>query len=88
MPELTEDVMSVLHKDGPRTEYEYRMAWARTYLKQAGYCDNPRKGLWINTSKGNQAESIDIQEIMDAVREVQRRKKPQRMRLKVHLRLR
>ena len=75
MPELTEDVMSVLHKDGPRTEYEYRMAWARTYLKQAGYCDNPRKGLWINTLKGNQAESIDIEEIMDAVKEVQKRKK-------------
>jgi len=27
---LTEEQTEPLHKSGPRTEYEYRMAWART----------------------------------------------------------
>jgi restriction system protein len=27
---------SVLHKDGPSTEIEYRLAWGRTYLKGMG----------------------------------------------------
>ena len=43
---LTEEQTTPLHKNGPRTEYEYRMAWARTYLKQAGFSDNPRQGIW------------------------------------------
>ena len=29
-----------------RTEVEYRMAWARTYLKQFGLLCNPTRGVW------------------------------------------
>ncbi len=29
----TEALQSVPHGDGPQTEIEYRLAWARTYLK-------------------------------------------------------
>jgi restriction system protein len=30
---LSPEVQSVLHGDGPMTEVQYRLAWARTYLK-------------------------------------------------------
>jgi restriction system protein len=38
---FSENQMAVLHKDGPRSEIEYRLAWARTYLKRMGALDNP-----------------------------------------------
>ena len=33
---LSEEQQAVLHGDGPATEIEYRLAWARTYLKGMG----------------------------------------------------
>ena len=42
-----------------RTEVEYRLAWARTYLKQFGLVDNPERKLWQLTD----AYSGNIQEI-------------------------
>ena len=35
--QLTSEQTSILHNEGPRTEYDYRMAWARTYLKQSEF---------------------------------------------------
>ena len=34
------DQQAILHKDGPSTEIEYRLAWARTYLKGMGLAVN------------------------------------------------
>ena len=31
-----DEIVEVLHGEGPRTEIEYRLAWARTYLKKYG----------------------------------------------------
>jgi len=78
---LTEEQTSPLHKSGPRTEYEYRMAWARTYLKQAGYSDNPRQGIWTNTTKGNQAVEIDTAVIVREVGKLQKEKREAKLRL-------
>ena len=33
---FTEEQQAVLHGDGPRSQIEYRLAWARTYLKNMG----------------------------------------------------
>jgi restriction system protein len=35
-----------------RTQLEYNLAWARTYMKQLGYVDNSRRGVWSLTKKG------------------------------------
>jgi restriction system protein len=43
---------SVLHKHGPRTEIEYRLAWARTSLKRVGLLDNSSRGVWSLTPAG------------------------------------
>jgi hypothetical protein len=37
---IRQEQQSVLHKDGPKTEIEYRLAWAKTYLKGMGLLDN------------------------------------------------
>jgi restriction system protein len=81
---LTEDQTTPLHNNGPRTEFEYRMAWARTYLKQAGYIDNPRMGLWVNTLEGNQASEIDPSQIVKKVNLIQKEKREAKMRVFEH----
>ena len=41
---LSEDVRSVLHGDGPRTQFDYELAWVRTYLKRVGAAENSERG--------------------------------------------
>lgn len=50
--DYSEDQQAVLHKDGPSTEIESRVAWARTYLKGMGFADNSLRGVWSFTDDG------------------------------------
>lgn len=50
--DFTEAQQAVLHKEGPSTEIEYRIAWARTYLKGMGLADNSTRGVWSLTEQG------------------------------------
>lgn len=58
---FTDEQLSVLHKDGPRSEIEYRLAWARTYLKGMGAVDNPARGVWETTSIGHDLAPDDLE---------------------------
>src|SRR3954469_10426421 len=58
---FTSEQMAVLHKDGPRSEVEYRLAWARTYLKGMGLVDNPRRGIWETTQLGREVTKDRIE---------------------------
>lgn len=57
---FTEEQQAVLHKDGPRTKIEYRLAWARSYLKGMGVLENSERGVWAITEKGRNATEEDI----------------------------
>lgn len=57
---FTESVQSELHLDGPQTELEYRLAWARTYLKGMGLLENSKRGVWALTEDGEALLSEDI----------------------------
>jgi restriction system protein len=35
----------------PRTQLEYDLAWARTYLKQLGILEHSERGVWALTGK-------------------------------------
>ncbi len=52
---FTEGQQSVLHGDGPQTEIQYRLAWARTYLKGMGLLTNSKRGVWTVTDAGQSA---------------------------------
>lgn len=47
-----EEQQAVLHNDGPGTEIEYRLAWARSYLKAMGLLTNSARGVWALTDEG------------------------------------
>ena len=51
----------VLHKNGPRSEIEYRLAWARTYLKGMGALENASRGVWETTALGREVEESEIE---------------------------
>jgi restriction system protein len=60
---LSQEVAEVPHGTTGRSELEYRAAWARTYLRNAGYVENSERGVWALTPKGTQAESVDGRQI-------------------------
>lgn len=49
---LTDEQKSLPHGQTGRSEVEYRMAWARTYLKKAGAIENSERGVWRLTPLG------------------------------------
>ena len=54
---LPDELLDVLHKDGPQTEVDYRVAWARTHLKFIGAIDNTARGIWTITDSGRNVEN-------------------------------
>ena len=54
---LPDDVADIPHGDGPQTEIDYRLAWARTDLKLVGAVDNRTRGVWTITPAGRAIRS-------------------------------
>ena len=53
---LSPELVAIRH-DNSRAEYQYRIAWALSYGKKAGYFDNPARNQWALTEKGRQVNS-------------------------------
>jgi hypothetical protein len=69
-----EDMKTIKHKGSSnRTELEYRLAWARTYLKLYGWLNNESRGIWTFTDKYNR-NSLDV-DASDIVKSVKQGKK-------------
>ncbi|MDB9494485.1 restriction endonuclease [Spirulina major CS-329] len=66
---FSEAQQSVLHKDGPQTEIAYRLAWARTSLKQYEAIENVSRGVWALTPKGQALQTINQVQIKQFVAE-------------------
>ena len=41
---LSDELRAVPHGDGPRSQFDYELAWVRTYLKKAGAMENSERG--------------------------------------------
>jgi restriction system protein len=63
-PEVTE----VPHGDTGGTEVQYRLAWARTYLKKYGLIVNSARGVWALTAAGQVTTTIEPKVVQRAVR--------------------
>jgi len=59
--DLTDDQRQLIHNpnEGYRTEFGYRLAWARFYLKRAGLIDSPKRSIWRLTELGYQIDEVD-----------------------------
>jgi len=75
---VSDKQLEVLHdpEKGSQTEAEYRLAWARTYLKKYGILENSSRGVWALTPKGRQVDKINPQEVRRFVQNQQKKVKP------------
>ena len=64
---LSESDINEIH-NGNRTKFSYRLAWARTYLKNYGLLENSARGVWSLTLNGRQTEKIDKDKVKFNVR--------------------
>ena len=67
---LTEEQLSIMQPNHNRSQFSYRLAWARTYLKYAELVDNTERGVWALTKKGKQLQHIDKSEINRVAKDV------------------
>lgn len=68
---LTDEITSKMHNPerSSQTEVEYRLAWARTYLKKFGLLENSARGVWAFTEKYTPGTILDPIEIVQFVRD-------------------
>lgn len=52
------------HPGKNMTEVEYRLHWARTYLKKYGLAEDVRRGVWALTEKGRATPQVDPREVV------------------------
>jgi restriction system protein len=64
----SEDLQNVPHGDGPKTELDYRLAWARTYLRLFGALENSSRSVWAITRKGQSVSERDVASIPRVIR--------------------
>lgn len=75
LEKFDEETLAILHnpEKSSQTEIGYRLAWARTYLKKAGYLENSTRGVWALTEKAKLAPDIDSREIVNYVRSLDKK---------------
>lgn len=66
---LPNDIVEQMHdpETSNQTELEYRLAWARTYLKKFGVIDNSTRGVWALTNKAEGIAQVDPRKVVRAV---------------------
>jgi len=77
---LPEDILAIPHdpeKSG-QTEVEYRLAWARTYLKKYGLIENSDRGVWVIVPEKREVTSVNPKEVVKTVREMNRKEREER----------
>ena len=73
--QLSEKDLSERIKKGSRTKVNYRLAWARNYLKRYGLLFNSSRGVWVLTPEGVQTQSVDQQKVNQFVNALDVKKK-------------
>lgn len=74
---LPEKIVSILHdpQNSNRTEIQYELAWARTYLKRFGLIENRSRSVWALTKKADQFKTVDGSEVMRFVHKLVRQER-------------
>ena len=70
---LTDKEISEPHNER-MTELQYRLAWARSYLKAFELLDNSERGVWVLTTKGKDIHKVDPSQVTRFVRGIKKDK--------------
>jgi restriction system protein len=74
---LPENILAIPHKTGTRSQFQYELAWVRTYLKKAGLADNSARGVWALTDAGEKISEKELLLIPKKVRWLKKAKDQQ-----------
>ncbi len=74
---LTEEQISDIHR-GTTTKLNYRLRWARNYLKNYGLLENSARGIWALTPRGLKTDEVDPKAVGRKVRELNKKKKTEK----------
>lgn len=65
---LTDEEASELYNGGNRSVLDYRVAWAKSYLKVYGILSNSTRSVWALTPKGLKTDKVNINEVKKFVK--------------------
>ena len=67
--ELPDSIFEFPHSEkSSQTEIQYRLAWARTYLKKYGIIDNTSRSVWVIMPKNKDITSVNVDDCVNTVR--------------------
>lgn len=78
---LPDDVMERKQQGHNTGEVEYRIAWAKSYLKKAGYLTQSARGVWALTTEGKARDAVDGRAIRTDVRKEYRTRRQEQVLL-------
>jgi restriction system protein len=65
---IPSEIVDILHTNTNISEFDYRLAWARTYLSKAGFIENPSRAVWAIKPDHVSDNTVDASEIVKTVR--------------------
>src|SRR5271157_137932 len=70
LEKFPDEILELPHdpEKSTQTQIEYRLAWARSYLKKYGMLENSSRGVWALTSMAKGKDSVDPKIVVRAVR--------------------
>jgi restriction system protein len=71
---LTEKEIAEPHTER-QTKLQYRLAWARSYLKAYGLLDNSERGVWALTAKGKDIDTVDPRQVVRIFQDISKGKR-------------
>jgi restriction system protein len=77
LEKFSDEVVSQLHdpEKSTLTQIEYRLAWARTYLKKYGVLENSARGIWSLNQNTKELNGLDPKKVVKVVRELDKKEK-------------
>lgn len=77
LSDLPEEILNIPHnpEKSSQTEIEYRLAWARTYLKKYGLLENSERGIWVIVPQKREIKKVDPQDVVKTVRAEHKKQK-------------
>ena len=75
---IEEDVWEWHDERRTQREIDYRLSWARSYLKRCGILENPRRGYWRIARDAKGWEGIEPDELRLRCRERERKREGSR----------
>ena len=61
--QLSDEALSVPHGDTGQSEFQYKLAWVRTYLKKYGALANSERAVWTITEKGEKISEEEARKV-------------------------